>query len=704
MNYPNICFVDDNGELPWQDGIQHIRQFGGRWRVRLEEEWQWGVAIDENSPLPLKVWNKNDWVLPRNTAQQQQDLKRLAGSAGQITAVLLDSFGKPIKNGTKATLAIAPANITDEQLDQIIREIGLLALSTSSHVAKEMSVSFGEESGNETKGLQWVAGHGSLVTTTALLGLASVVKENWATIEKRPLKSIVTQVAPVNVGRVNSSPQLLIKAKVQPANRRVLGITRVESTKCSENEFLCYILDVYLGDVARGLAENLEGILNTYEQADNNIYRPQNLSGSSKDFPDFIKMVDHRISEFNNKKEEQREYLKEKVQELKSYIEWAKQVRKSEFLKEVDTPSKPPLPSQRLISSPSYGLIFEKYSNSQGGLLSKIQNVMYLLECTFHSKVRCTWEIYEIWCFVRLYSAFVLYANMKPPRHERLMFECIEIKNGMLKIPDREFKLEGFLKGGKKISVSFWYDTLFQDKRPDIRITISVENESPKQYCFDAKYHNYKQQGYEWFVSNVLGVARDKYLNFLDSDASFILHTDDIDYWGEVPFRQILLDKVKYSSDRSSVIGKVERNDKYFILKSDLEKKNINGEVGHKYGAISLKPNQKTEIQLKKLIRLLLQYHGSLNTACIPCGYQLQQADFRESYSINKKGVGTYCSCPRCGYFWVVSHCSNSAHPLLKFKDSFHKRSEREEHKEKWIYICPECSDDPEFSQFNRRG
>lgn len=701
MNYPSIDFVDDNGELPWQDGIQHIRQFGGRWRVRLQGEWLGGVAIDENSPLRLvKVPNKNDWVLPKNTTQQQQVIKELAGSAGQITAVLLDSSGKPIKDGTKATLAIAPANITDEQLDQLIREIGLLALSTSSHVAKEMSVSLGEESGNKTKGLEWVPGHGLLVTATALLRLASVVKENWATIEKRPLKSIVTEVAPVNVGRVNSSPQSLIKAKVQPANRRVLGITSVESTKCSENEFLCYILDVYLGDVAKGLAENLEKILNSQLAIENNITCPRGLSGNSKESYDFIEMVKRRIEDFNTNKEEQRKYIGEKVQELKSCVEWAKQARKSGFIKEVDTPSKAPSLSQRLIGSPSYSLIFEKYSNSQGGLLPRIENVMYLLECTYHSKLRCTWEIYEIWCFVRLYSAFVLYANMKPPRNERLMFECIDIKNGMLKIPNREFKLEGFLEGGNKFSVSLWYNSPFKGKRPDIRITISVENESPEQYCFDAKYHNYEQQGYEWFVGNVLGVARDKYLYLLDSYASFILHTDDIDYWGEVPFRQILPNKVKFSFDRSKVVGKVERDkDEYFILESDIEKENKNGEVGHRYGAVSLKPNQKTEIQLKKLIRLLLQYHGSLKTACIPCGYQLQEADFKKNSSAHKKGVGTYCSCPNCGDFWVIQHCSNGAHPLVKFKDSFHKRSEHEKHKEKWIYICPECSDDPKFNK-----
>ena len=699
MNYPSIYFVDDKGgELPWQDGIQHIRQFGGRWGVRLQEEWQWGVAIDENSPLHL-VKDKNDWVLPRNTTQQQLILKELAGSAGQITAVLLDSSGKPIKDGTKATLAIAPANITDEQLDQLIREIGLLALSTSSHVAKEMSAYLGEESGNEAKGLEWVPGNGSLVTATALLGLASVIKDNWATIEKRPLKSIVTEVAPVNVGRINYSSQSLIKAKVQPANRRMLSITSVESTKCPENEFICYLLDVYLGDVAKGLVESLERILNSHLDIENNITRPRGLSGNSKDFSDFIKMVDHRISDFNSKKEEQRRYIRKKVQELNFYIEWAKQIRKSGFLKEVDTPSKPPSLSQRPRGSHSYGLIFEKYSNYQGGILPKIQNVMYLLECTYHSKVRCTWQIYEIWCFVRLYSAFILFANTKPPHKERLMFEYIEIKNGMLRIPNQEFKLEGFLEEGKRFSVSLWYDTSFKGKRPDIRIKISVENELHKQYCFDAKYHNYEQQGYEWLVGNVLGVARDKYLYLLDSYASFIVHTDDIDYWGEVPFSNILPDKVKYSSDKSRVSGKLEQG-KYedFSLKTDIEKDNVNREVSHKYGAISLKPNGKTEIQLKKLIRLLLQYHGSLKTACIPCGYQLQEADFRES-GTQKKGVGIYCSCPKCGNFWVVSHCSNSAHPLLKFKDSFHKRSEQEEHKEKWIYICPECSDDPKFNK-----
>jgi hypothetical protein len=55
---------------------------------------------------------------------------------------------------------------------------------------------------------------------------------------------------------------------------------------------------------------------------------------------------------------------------------------------------------------------------------------------------------------------------------------------------------------------------------------------------------------------------------------------------------------------------------------------NKNDYVGHQYGAIALFPDsdhEKANQQLKKIIRLLLQYHlrQSLISTCISCGYSL---------------------------------------------------------------------------------
>ncbi|MBW4421714.1 MAG: hypothetical protein KME13_21260 [Myxacorys californica WJT36-NPBG1] len=695
MSYPSIRFVDVNGTPfnPDEDGLTHVRQFGGAWYVELDRAWQGEVALDGTPPILLiQVPNTNRWELPPGR-ERVEIIRR----SGEVTVVLIDSTGK-VARDTATTLHIYPANISEWQIDRMVSDIGVLALSTAWCVRRLVPVPMGEGFGAEGLGQQWIAGNGMIATATALLELAAVVQDNWSAIQKRPLKSFVTEVGPVGIGKANLSPQLLIKSKVEPGKRRVLGMTRIESTQCMENEFLCYILDVYLLDLASGLITSLES-LSLINIEDDLI--PAKPRRKDEEFQEFIEASKQRIQTFRLRQEELKKQINCKILQLQSCVQWATQSRSSNFLVDIKTPDEPVFNSLRLIASPNYGPIFEKYSNSKGDILEPIQKVLYLLEHIYRGEIQPTWEIYETWCVVKLYSAFILYANMQPLDERQTLFESIEVEpNGTLKLPrNTPFSLRGKLSNGQFYTIHLIYEAQLttadgQLRTPDIIIRFSI-NEETNNYCFDAKYRNYDQQGDGRLIEDVIDIARDRYLEELPLACAFILHTDPKrDYWGEVPFHRLVLEEFD-----------VEMNELEY--------------PGHQYGAIVLVPGNDDDRQVRRILRLLFQYHNSeLCTACLSCGQQLEWGNdvhsswkpdriseeeligrvvYREGRAGN--GTGLYCSCPQCGSFWVIQSCYGEHHHLLKFKDCFHRNSDHPEFQGKWMYICPDCGSDPSLAE-----
>ncbi len=694
MNYPRFYFADSRGELPWEDGMQHTRQYNGRWYVQIDTPWDGGVALKGEVIIPLIKTLDNRWELPQRNKQEQEISRAVASRSGEITAILVDNLDKPLDDSPQVTLLVKPTGITEEELKQLTFDIGLLALSTSSCVNNQLQAPLDENSGNETLRVRWFYGRGLILSANALLKLASIVQDNWTAIEKRPLRSFVKTLGLVNIQRLQSSPQLLIKAKLEPFRQQALGLTQVESIECVENEFLCYVLDVYLIELAQGLAKSLEQL---------NIDDTLIPAFSNSKFPsvsEFLKNSISKAKDYNKQKNQERQNIAQRVSRLKDCIDWAKNARHSSFIKNVSTPDEPYLLSQRLSGSPSYGPVFEEYMNCELNHLSNIKKVLSLFRILYKGLVRSTWELYEIWCFTQIYSAFVTNLNLRPVSNNSNLFEAIQIKQGELRIPtNREFKLEGFLDDGSNFNVSLWYQPEEYSnsnlKRiPDIKVNISSKDHI-QTYYFDAKYRNYKRQGVRQFVEDVLEVAKNKYLA-LGAIASFILHTDsNINYWGEVPINRIL-------------------SEKFGCTLLD----NGNEYISHRYGAVNLKPSIDVDRQLNKLIKLMFQYHGSFGTICLSCQHKLNldrevqtnwiptiisEAELTRriisGHSRSGNSAALYCSCSQCGEFWVIQHCYQNHHRILKFSNCFHRHSDHPEHQGKWMYICPVCGSDPSASE-----
>jgi len=700
-NYPTIKFVDDHGNvLPTdEDGLQHIQQFRQSWQLSLSDRWLGKVRLLGNPHIDLlNVAKTNYWQFQNNKIPPS-----IISSAGIVTVILIDDKGSQIEV-TKTRLAVHPASLTDSQLDRMIADIGTLALSVSSCMNREISIPIGESGGLEDIGFQWLPYKGLLMTVDALLNLASVFQHNWLSLEKRSLKNIKIDAGMVNRSRITTSPKLLVKAFAEPSRQKFMGMARTETTNCSENQFLCYVLDVYLQDVASGLIKSLESI--AIENVQDQLI-PDDKRRNDDGFKKFRNNIQKRAKLRTIEVARFQQSVSEKINKLKKSIAWSKYARNSLFLKNVITPSTMPIASLRLIGSPAYGAVYACFSASQGHTLEKLQNIFYLFESIHKGFVRPVWEIYEIWCFVSIYSAFVLYGGMYPDESGNL-FEKIRLVDGVVKVPKNEpFRLVRELSDGRELKAVLTYEPIKYNSRhelrtPDIFIEISIDGLSPQKFCFDAKYRNYTDQGYDQFTKDVLVTAKERYKQQLGLKACFILHSDkNYDYWGEVQFSRFLKETFEIGTQDSQY-------------------------VGHKFGAIALTPDN-AESQLKKIIRLLLQYHlhESLIDTCISCGYTLKpiedvfaswqpdrmiggEAELIRRVISNEsgagKGTGVYCGCPKCGDFWVVNSCYGDHHHLLKFSNYFHHKSDHPEHRDKWMFICPECGSDPSASDLRNTG
>ena len=694
MNYPTISFVNSSGQLlpVDEDGIPFVVQFKARWYVKLDAPWTGGVALKGSPHLPLNHTHKDNlWEPPRKLSG---DVVR---RSGEITAVLVNKENNSVHDGPNVVLRIRPANISEQQMDTMISDIGIMALTTACCVNRAVSIPLGEQDGVRSLGRQWVAGSGLLTTATALLDLANVTKSVWTELEKRPLKSFIAQPGLVNAERASFSSHTLLQRLINPSKRRIRSIARTESTICHENEFLCYVLDKYLQNLASALISSLDSLV-VEELSDRFVPSNHRKKGrKDREFYEFVERSHKHIRIANDQGRNLEQKISDTISRLKRCQQWAEHVRQSQFLKDIATPHTPSLNSLRLTESFTYGLIYSKFIQVKGDALGSIQEVSHLIESIFQGQVKPTWEVYEMWCLAKLYSGLVTHTALKPAVGETGLFQSLSIaKDGSIKMPkEKKFRLIASIDRGTPLEVSLTYEPRLSNtegrlRTPDFIIETKI-GEDKKSYCFDAKYRCYEQQGVRALKEDVIGTAKEKYKEGLNVSASFILHSDaEIDYWGEVPFSHIL-------------------SENFNVVNQEL------GWVSHKYGAISLVPGNCEDAQLKKIIRLLLQYHSAqLSTTCVTCGYKLAVGEdvcaswkpdrISESELVRRvvkssdkagNGTGVYCSCPKCGDFWVVQSCFGPHHRLLKFQNCFHESSAHPEFEGKWMYMCPTCGSDP---------
>ncbi|RZM12369.1 MAG: hypothetical protein EOO88_45725 [Pedobacter sp.] len=182
MILPDFYFVDHQGEkLPSKDGKQHIRQYSGYWRVRVDSAWEGRVAIEGNPLLFLDQINVGEWEL--GTGKD-----RLKGSVGTLCARLIDSRGNIV--GNKQFLQIAPANASWSDLQIMLEDIGVLSVLSTSCTEIEVPTPLQENTGVTGPGVALNRGYGAIRTASSLIELYEVLKSNWSSLQQHPIKSI----------------------------------------------------------------------------------------------------------------------------------------------------------------------------------------------------------------------------------------------------------------------------------------------------------------------------------------------------------------------------------------------------------------------------------------------------------------------------------------------------------------------------------
>lgn len=704
MTLPTIELVDESGnQLPYKSDepeVQHIKQFGLYWFVRLDRQWDGQVALlsHDTPPLPLMPSKSKEhhWRIPwrkEDPSSLKNRYEQTVGGSGRLQIGLIDGRGQPIPLAPVRYLDILPSNISLTQLQQMIDDIGLLTLSAKSRVShKNITSPIGEGQGVASHGYAWVPGEGTLATTASILRLIQVLQQELPRLKARPLRAIKVDIGPVRVDKTLNRPSTILNLYAAPSERRtVVTQTRVESLDCAENQFIAFVLHLLELQIPHTIAQL-------------KLHPPSFAS-----FPDKLFSTYTNQSRFFNKVKQDQETRKvfldklgaerkKAVEELGEALGWLVQERKAAFWNGVSKPAVLPTCSLRLIGSPSYGAIYSRFQQLWGNTLASINRIFFLLEGVQQGHVHPTWQIYELWCFIKLYYAFASQIQGLQSVGQDL-FEALTLSKGELCLPrHKPFTLKGKLPDGSPLEITLWYEPELvnrngQLRTPDILVELKTVHSDNMSFVFDCKYRSYYAQGAKELVNDVLGVARYKYLEsglrFKDSEnelnlkASFILHTSrDVDFWGEVPFR-------KYVGERFGVNAESRLYDIKQTEKVIQHKQSLDSEfAGHRYGAIyyCVDHSQDLQHQFRRLLYLMLYYFSDEGAFCPHCGVD---AEIVEDYD-RVQGQGRYYLCPSCKRFWVEHFCCGDGHHrIVKLgKDGFHRPADDSG---KWHYACPEC-------------
>lgn len=620
------------------------------------------------------------FVLPRNDIVK----KSLIGMSGKL--ILYDVDGSALSPGLYLTIDI----ITEEEFNEILDRLGQLAIAHESGVLSPVTVLRAD--GGITPGRNRTNGD-------AFEHLAKIVNKNWEIIKKNPAKEIRLGTKIIDLSNHQSSHTVrsVQHAAQNPHQRRQQILERQETYDSAENHFLVHILKNILIPKAKPLAQFYRSQASKTRRIQR---QPTTYHGKAY------------LNLWRNRRvliEAQVERLEKNAQLIEENIERVKKYLNEPFLQEARTNRSAFLrPSAKIANSKEYGPIYRAYQdflNNKKPVQGR--NLVWALE---EKTIRRVSNLYEIWMFLEIYAKladdFGFTADGNSP------LDLAEVVDGEITLPaGSEYHLVFTSKdneGAKplcNIVISYapkvrtppcrvgkkcfsenvcrsslpCYDKIENGDwyylTPDITIIIQTGNLT-KKIALDVKYRNYAQMSpYKYaekrtefkvdsdFELDLLGIAKMKYLNGLDYDAAFFLHSDP--------------------SPKYTTFGAEP------FYAAPLREKGLHTTYypAHRAGAICITP--KNDENLDKLLRCFLMYHAGLESICWSCHTQLTEGNGGIKKQSGRQG--DYYQCPECGEFWIGQVCGGPEHHrLIKMgKDSFHKFSAQNE----WSCTCPACGD-----------
>lgn len=667
----SLWFTDQHGNrFPEQSpGLQHVTQFSRGFslpqiRLRSDQDIPGAMAWIEGSPNERleqtgpREWVRGESVREPTSRREKRTVREIASTAGIVEA-------KVKVNGmvyAVARLQIAPANLTEQQLSTMLQEIGVLAFSSGQRTWSEVETIVGEELGLSTVGISRSVGGDLFATASELIKLSRAISSALPTIERRPLKTLKPNRSSVPANKIVRTPRAMISRALHPGRMRLVDLARIETADCSENHFVRFLIEKIVVEFGESLIKTIQENLSSFSEFKRACFLEFGVPNSADAFE---RIADAAILELKKAGDDLRRRLGES------------RVLRHDYRGAI------PRPTLRLRRSSGYAQVWRASCRFLRSGIGDVAKVAGLLKAATSKEVLPTWECYEIWCFVQIYSMFTNVAGFTVPKGGATLVDQLAVTAHGIRLQSipEGLPLERIVADDRHPTfVKLFYEKKVPAGKSELRPDIWCQIESggrTTEIAFDAKYRDYSAQSANELVNDVWGVAKQKYLTRPDSPprACFILHcspasgNQTFDYWGEMPL--------------AALVRQIDRR----VVPPD----GAEAWPDHEYGAIRLAPSHWTNLQKEKLLCLLFLHTSKNGTSCPKCGGNV-------SFEPNEGGgAGTRCQCVKCGCLWGTNHCLRCKRPIFKFgKQSFHHQSAHPG--QDGIYVCPSCGCDPKFS------
>lgn len=617
----------------------------------------------------------NGFVWPKGTRKTERALKNYRHAIG-ILRLYRRVEGKGFVD-LGCPMFITAASLEQHEYPLLLDRLGQLAVSDYGAVVAPIAGPF-------PTGL---AVHGLLVhnpilrQALKLVEFYAVLRTQWGVIAATPAFAMTRSMQKVQVSRrqVASQSGAVIQQSKRPGATHIWMQQLEQNYDSPENRFVAYALrDLQLRSriVIAGLTDQANTLLKGTPSPPGN--EPTAVALWRQGRATAQQAVD---------------YLNDQISRLEGVHLWVQSVKGDRLIAGL-RPELPRHPSLRLTRSPGYSTVysaFRELTDGEGHHATVDTTLFGLME----RRVKPVTELYEIWVFLEIYAMLVERFGFQPVNGGP--FVHLELQDGRLKLQrgqryELELRLEGSVHDIYRIALTYeppdeypacgpkkrcylpglcspnqlrcWNDTSRRDPLgPDVVMETEFSGVLHR-FAIDAKYRRYavqkpEQKELEKFgyddkeATDILGHAKQKYLDGKQYDAAFLVHSDPrMTYWGAEPY---------------SIVPWRE-------LKAGLP-----AFPGHHYGAVFAVPFRTGN--LETMLKCLLMYHAEWYDICWICRTRI----------VPQPGTGLVGKIYQCEFghdFWVVSHCGNPRHRLIKLGErSFHKTVPGNA----WNCVCPEC-------------
>lgn len=514
-------------------------------------------------------------------------------------------------------------NIDKESHTKMVQDIGALALNSLHHYLASTKIRKTDQHNSQqhhyAQSPELEARQDYILTAKKILSLLP-------SIEKMPLRNIQKQAGWIAKEKAVLYEQGIKAFIKQPHRTKIQTQQLSESLDCSENQLLLWIIQTVYQHLSKSLPQQYGTVF----------FATSNT-----------------------------ELLKAQDNENKELCTKLKNAQHSYLFNNVTRVNTPPSPTERMLGSLGYAEIYHTFQQKilQNTSIYTLKLALAKIKVIENLPIHKDAKIYEIWCFIQLYFAFVKYANFKPTQN---ILDLLEIHDNNLR-----FK-EGccFELTRNNIKIKLFYEKELitknvQHLKPDFFIELYYPNHTkPLAFIFDAKWRKYQdmphddnkcnqtdQKGYNCIACDAYQIAYKKYwstlkeVNNYQLVSSFILHSDNTEpkyeHWNGFNLFRWLSQFEGYKD----IFNKEKP------------------QQGHSVGAIALRPNEKLNNALSRLIYLMLLYHlgnvwPNADNLCPQCG----------EVSITN---GQYHSCTYCKLKWHIRKCpQDSQHRIIDMGDA----------------------------------